>query len=72
MPSAAEVCAVEAHFVVTPSPRNPLGAKGVGEIGMLAAPVAVQSAVLDALAPFGVDHLDLPCSPEAVWRALHP
>jgi carbon-monoxide dehydrogenase large subunit len=72
VPSAAEVCAVEAHFVVTPSPRNPLGAKGVGEIGMLAAPVAVQSAVLDALAPFGVDHLDLPCSPEAVWRALHP
>ena len=50
MPSAAEVPAVEAHWVVTPSPRNPLGAKGVGEIGMIAAPAAVHAAVLDALA----------------------
>jgi carbon-monoxide dehydrogenase large subunit len=70
VPSAAEVPAIEAHFVVTPSPRNPLGAKGVGEIGMLAAPAAVHGAVLDALVPFGVRHLDLPCTPESVWRAL--
>jgi carbon-monoxide dehydrogenase large subunit len=70
VPSAAEVPPVEAHFVATPSPRNPLGAKGVGEIGMLAAPAAVHGAVLDALAPYGVHHLDLPCTPESVWRAL--
>ena len=70
VPSAAEMPAIEAHFVPTPSPRNPLGAKGVGEIGMVAAPAAVHGAVLDALAPYGVDHLDLPCTPESVWRAL--
>jgi carbon-monoxide dehydrogenase large subunit len=71
VPSAAEVPAIEAHFLETPSPRNPLGAKGVGEIGMLAAPAAVHGAVLDALAPFGVRHLDLPCTPESVWRAMN-
>ena len=70
VPSAAEVPAVEAHWVVTPSPRNPLGAKGVGEIGMIAAPAAVHAAVLDALAPLGVRHLDVPCTPESVWRAM--
>jgi carbon-monoxide dehydrogenase large subunit len=70
MPSAADVPPVEAHFLETPSPRNPLGAKGVGEIGMLAAPVAVQNAVVDALRPFGVRHLDIPCTPERVWSAI--
>jgi carbon-monoxide dehydrogenase large subunit len=70
MPTAADVPSVEAHFRTTPSPRNPLGAKGVGEIGMLAAPVAVQNAVVDALRPFGVRHLDVPCTPERVWSAL--
>ena len=70
VPSAAEVPAVETHWVSTPSPRNPLGAKGVGEIGMIAAPAAVHNAVLDAVAHLGVRHLDLPCTPEVVWRAL--
>ncbi len=70
VPSAAEVPAIETWWVSTPSPRNPLGAKGVGEIGMIAAPAAVHNAVLDALAPLGVGHLDVPCTPEAVWRAL--
>jgi carbon-monoxide dehydrogenase large subunit len=71
IPSAADVPPVEVHLLETPSPRNPLGAKGVGEIGMLAAPAAVLNAVVDALAPFGVRHLDLPCTPSRVWRALH-
>ena len=70
MPSAAEVPAIETHWVATPSPRNPLGAKGVGEIGMIAAPAAVHNAVLDALSPLGVRHLDVPCTPEVVWRAI--
>jgi len=70
VPSAADVPPVEVHFLETPSPRNPLGAKGVGEIGMLAAPVAVQNAVVDALRPFGVRHLDIPCTPERVWSAI--
>ena len=71
VPSAADVPPVEAYFVVTPSDRNALGAKGVGEIGMLAAPVAVQNAVIDALSHLGVRHIDIPCTPEKVWRSIN-
>jgi carbon-monoxide dehydrogenase large subunit len=60
----------ETAFVTTPTDVNPLGAKGVGELGMVAAPAAIRNAVLDALAPFGVDHIDMPCTPERVWRAI--
>ena len=70
VPSPPDVPSIEVHFIETASPRNPLGAKGVGEIGMLAAPAAVLNAVVDALRPFGVHHIDMPCTPEAVWRAL--
>jgi len=49
---------------------NPLGAKGVGESGTIGATPAVHNAVLDALAPFGVTHVDLPANGENVWRAL--
>jgi carbon-monoxide dehydrogenase large subunit len=70
IPGAPDVPPIEVHFVETPSPRNPLGAKGVGEIGMLAAPAAVVNAVVDALRPLGVRHLDMPCTPQAVWSAL--
>jgi carbon-monoxide dehydrogenase large subunit len=55
---------------VTPSPRNPLGAKGIGEAGCIGVPPAIVNAVVDALAPFGVRHLDMPLTPEKVWRAL--
>ncbi len=71
IPSAVDVPWIETHFVETPSPRNPLGAKGVGEIGMIAAPVAVQNAVVDAVRHLGVRHLDMPCTPENVWAAIH-
>jgi len=71
IPSAAEVPMIETHFLESPSPRNPLGAKGVGEIGMLAAPVAVQNAVVDAVRHLGVRHIDMPCTPEKVWTAVH-
>jgi carbon-monoxide dehydrogenase large subunit len=70
IPGAPEVPAIEVHFLETPSPRNPLGAKGVGEIGMLAAPAAVVNAVVDALRPLGAGHIDMPCTPQAVWSAL--
>ena len=70
VPSAAEVPSIETYWVSTPTPRNPLGAKGVGEIGMLAAPAAVHNAAVDAVAHLGVRHLDLPCTPETVWRAI--
>ena len=55
----------------TPTPNNPLGAKGIGESGTIGSTPAVQSAVVDALAHLGVRHVDMPTSPERVWRA-HP
>jgi carbon-monoxide dehydrogenase large subunit len=59
---------VGAHEV--PTQVNPLGAKGVGEAGTVGALPALMNAVNDALAPFGVRHLDMPVTPERVWRAL--
>ena len=70
IPSAAEFCDFETHRNTTPTPLNPLGAKGIGEAGTVGATPAVQSAVIDALAPYGVRHLDMPLTPEKVWRAL--
>jgi carbon-monoxide dehydrogenase large subunit len=70
MPSAAELCSFEAVNTETPSPLNPLGAKGIGESGTIGATPAVQNAVIDALAPFGIRHVDMPCTPERVWRAI--
>lgn len=55
---------------VTPSPVNPLGAKGVGEAGTIGCPPAIANAILDALAPLGIRHLDLPFSAESIWRAM--
>jgi aerobic carbon-monoxide dehydrogenase large subunit len=55
----------------TPSPHNPLGVKGVGETGTIASTPAVVNAVVDALRPFGVTHLDMPLTPERVWAAIH-
>ena len=54
----------------TPSPSNPLGVKGVGEAGTIGATPAVANAVVDALSPLGIRHLDLPFTPERVWRAI--
>jgi len=56
--------------LVSPAPSNPLGAKGTGEAGCIGAPPAIVNAVLDALAPYGVTTLDMPLSPQRVWRAL--
>jgi carbon-monoxide dehydrogenase large subunit len=55
----------------TPSPHNPLGVKGIGETGTIASTVCVYNAVMDALAPFGIKHLDMPLTPERVWKAIH-
>lgn len=68
--SAAEVPSFRTIEMVTPSPLNPLGVKGIGESGTVVGTPAVQSAVLDALAEFGVDHLDMPYTPERVWKAI--
>ncbi len=55
---------------VTPNPFNPLGVKGVGEAGTNGAPPAVANAVMDALAPLGIDHIDMPYTAPKLWRAI--
>jgi len=69
-PSAAEVPSFVTIHLETPSPLNELGAKGIGESGTIGATPAVQNAVVDALSHLGVRHIDMPCTPERVWRAL--
>jgi carbon-monoxide dehydrogenase large subunit len=69
-PSAAELPSYETSHTETPTPRNPLGAKGIGEAGTIGSIPAVQNAVVDALAHLGVRHLDMPATPERVWRAI--
>ena len=68
--TAAELPPIASRFVETPSPLNPLGAKGIGEGGAIATPAAVANAVADALAPFGVDHVDPPFTEAKLWRLL--
>ena len=70
MPSAAELPFFEAAGTETPTPFNPLGAKGIGESGTVGSLPAVQNAVVDALSHLGVRHLDTPLTPERVWSAL--
>ena len=70
IPAATELPSFETTFTETPAPSNPLGAKGVGESGVIGAVAAIQNAVCDAVAHLGVDHVDIPLTPERVWRAL--
>jgi carbon-monoxide dehydrogenase large subunit len=70
MPSAAELPSFECSNTETPTPLNPLGAKGIGESGTIGSTPAVQNAVVDALSAFGVRHLDMPATAERVWQAL--
>jgi len=70
MPSAAELPSFETAHTETPTPLNPLGAKGIGESACIGSTPAVQNAAVDALAPFGVRHLDLPLRPERVLDAI--
>ena len=69
--SAAELPSFERVEMVTKSPLNPLGAKGIGEAGTVGSTPAVQNAVIDAVSYLGVRHIDMPCSPERVWRAIN-
>jgi carbon-monoxide dehydrogenase large subunit len=70
MPSAAELPRFETANTETPTPLNPLGAKGIGESATIGSTPAVQNAAVDALSHLGVRHLDLPLSPERVWSAI--
>jgi carbon-monoxide dehydrogenase large subunit len=71
LPKAHNLPSFELDRTTTPCPHNPLGVKGVGEAGAIASPAAVVNAVVDALRPYGVRHLDMPLTPERVWRAIH-
>ncbi len=70
MPSAAELPSFEASNTETPTPLNPLGAKGIGEAGTIGSTPAVHNAVIDALSFYGITHLDMPLTAERVWRAI--
>ena len=70
VPRADLLPGIEVDRIETPSPHNPLGVKGAGEMGTIAATPAVANAVLDALAPLGVSHIELPLTPERIWRAV--
>ena len=70
VPSAAELPSFETDHVVTPSTSNPGGWKGIGEAGTIGSPPAIVNAVVDALAPMGIDNIGMPVSPERVWRAI--
>ena len=70
VPTAADLPNYTAGRINTPCPNNPLGAKGIGESGAVGAPAAVVNAIVDALAPFGVEHIDMPVTPEKIWRVI--
>jgi len=70
LPTALECPSPELGATVTPSPHHPIGAKGIGESATVGSPPAVVNSVVDALAPFGVTHADMPLTPASVWRAI--
>jgi len=70
IPRADDMPEVTIEKMHTPSPLNPLGAKGLGEAGCIAIPPAIVNATVDALAPFGVTHVDMPLTPEKLWQAM--
>jgi aerobic carbon-monoxide dehydrogenase large subunit len=71
MPRASMLPWFELDSTVTPSPVNPLGVKGVGEAGSIGATPAIVSAVVDAMSPFGIRHIDMPLKPELLWRIIN-
>jgi aerobic carbon-monoxide dehydrogenase large subunit len=70
LPRADEMPHAEVLHAHSPSPRNPLGAKGLGEAGNIGVPPAVVNAVVDALAPLGIKHVDMPASPDRLWKLI--
>jgi aerobic carbon-monoxide dehydrogenase large subunit len=70
IPTALEVPEWETGHTVTPSPHHPFGAKGIGESATVGSPPAIVNAICDALKPFGVVHIDMPCTPGRVWDAM--
>ena len=71
MPRADDFSAVEVKSNPVPTKTNPLGVKGAGEAGCVGAMPAVANALVDALSELGVRHIEMPATPEVVWRAIH-
>ncbi|WP_028921053.1 xanthine dehydrogenase family protein molybdopterin-binding subunit [Pseudonocardia acaciae] len=71
IPSAADLPWFDVSNTETPTPYNPLGAKGIGESATVGSTPAVHNAIVDAVSHLGVRHIELPCTPHAVWRAVH-
>ncbi len=71
LPRANDVPAFTFRYNEIPTPANPLGVKGAGEAGAIGAPPAVINAIVDALAPYGIRHIDMPATPEKIWRAIN-
>ncbi|HEY1300572.1 MAG TPA: molybdopterin cofactor-binding domain-containing protein [Stellaceae bacterium] len=71
MPRAGDLCAIGLDNNPVPTKTNPLGVKGAGEAGAVGALPAVANALVDALAPLGIRHIDMPATPERLWRAIH-
>jgi carbon-monoxide dehydrogenase large subunit len=70
LPRAEDLPAVEFSYNVVPCRTNPLGLKGAGEAGAIGAPPALVNAIVDALAPLGIEHIDMPATPERLWQAI--
>ena len=70
VPKSHMLVSYELDHTVTPCPHNPLGVKGCGEAGAIASPAAVVNAVIDALKPYGVKHIDMPLAPEKIWKVI--
>ncbi len=70
LPKADALPSYVTERTVTPSPINPLGVKGAGETGTIASTPAIANAVIDALEPFGLTHLDIPLTPQKIWKAV--
>jgi aerobic carbon-monoxide dehydrogenase large subunit len=71
IPTANEFPKFELDRTVTPTLDNALGVKGIGEAGTIAASAAVINAICDALSPLGIKHVDMPASPDRVWKQIH-
>jgi aerobic carbon-monoxide dehydrogenase large subunit len=70
LPTAMECPDWETDYTVTPSPHHPIGAKGVGESATVGSPPCIINAIVDALKPYGVRHIDMPATPGRVWEAI--
>lgn len=71
MPAASELPEIRVNSTITPTPLNPLGVKGIGESGTVGATPAIHNAIIDALSHLGVKHIDMPCTPQRIWKAIN-